>query len=233
MTTTHARDRRAPGAIVCDPSPARGTGLALSRPSSSLRRLDGMTPDSSRALSRSDAPVDPAAAPIPAALEPGAHDAYRAAARWAGIRYRQAVHEGTVTVAAYHAGYLDGLRDAAEGRTPEAGPADDAASDLDVGDDEPTSRSVGAAAAPTKEALEARARAEGHADGMRWRAPARRGGLVRLMLFLTGKSARRFAAEDLMRSPRRVRRMIAYDDVVEDVVRDELLRRLSAITDPR
>ena len=176
-------------------------------------------------------PVDPAAAPIPPTLEPAAHDAYRAAARWTGIRLRQAVHDGAVVVGAYHEGYLDGLRSAAE--RPEAAP-----NTGDVGADVPTAGDDGAETVAASESvtdtpslavLVGRARTEGYADGLRWREPARRGGLVRLMLFLTGKSARRFAAEDLMRSPRRVRRMVAYTDVVEDVIRDEMLRRLSAI----
>jgi hypothetical protein len=218
------------------PSPAGLMVATLSRPPSRARRLDGMISDLPHSSGRDGVPVDPAAAPVPAALEPEAHDGYRAAARWTGIRYRQAVHDGAAAVAAYHAGYLDGLRAAAEGRTPEPGAAaalvgdGEGESAPDDHDDGPAAPGSGAAAAaPSAEALEERARAEGYADGLRWREPARRGGLVRLMLFMTGKSARRFAAEDLMRSPRRVRRMVAYNDVVEDVIRDELLRRLSAL----
>lgn len=196
------------------------------------RRLPRMTPDLSQDDVRGGAAVDPAAAPIPSALEPDAHDAYRAAARWSGIRLRQAQHDGADVVAAYHAGYLDGLRDAAAGQAPPPDPSADEATVADEDDGAPSPAGAGGGAPPTRAAVAERARAEGYADGLRWREPARRGGLVRLMLFLTGKSARRFAAEDLMRSPRRVRRMIAYGDVVEDVIRDELLRRLDALELP-
>ena len=41
-----------------------------------------------------------------------------------------------------------------------------------------------------------------------------------------------FAAEDLMRTPRRVRRMLQDRELVEDSIRDELLRRLSLLRDP-
>lgn len=196
------------------------------------RRLPGMTPDPSHDDGRGGAAVDPAAAPIPSALEPDAHDVYRAAARWSGIRLRQAQHDGAAVIAAYHAGYLDGLRDAAAGQAPPPDPGADEAIVADEDDSAPSPAGAGSDGPPTRAAAVQRARAEGYADGLRWREPARRGGLVRLMLFLTGKSARRFAAEDLMRSPRRVRRMIAYGDVVEDVIRDELLRRLGALELP-
>ena len=46
------------------------------------------------------------------------------------------------------------------------------------------------------------------------------------------RGARRFAAEDLMRTPRRVRRMLQQREFVEDAIRDELLRRLSVLRDP-
>ena len=190
-----------------------------------------MSSDPAHDAPHAAAAVDPAAAPIPLTLEPAAHDAYRTVARWAGVRLRQAVHDGAVVVAAYHEGYLGGLRDAAEGV--EALPSGreaggDAPDSVDGGEDSPAA-SDGAAEVPSLAELVERARTEGYADGLRWREPARRGGLVRLMLFLTGKSARRFATEDLMRTPRRVRRMIAYSDVVEDVVRDEMLRRLHGV----
>ena len=211
---------------------AVGTGHVagfVPRPGTRSPRLPGMTSGPSGSEARHSIAVDPAATPIPPALEPDAHEAYRVAARWTGIRLRQGQHDGAGVVAAYHAGYLDGLRDAAEGHAP----APDASADNSAGaedDDGATGPAGGASGAPSlREAVGQRARTEGYADGLRWREPARRGGLVRLMLFLTGKSAGRFAAEDLMRSPRRVRRMIAYNDVVEDVIRDELLRRLSAL----
>lgn len=203
-----------------------------SRSRAGPHRLRGMTQDSPNPTAPG---VDPAAAPIPTALPGDAHDAYRAAARWAGIRHRQAVHDGAGVVAAYHGGYLEGLRDAAEGRAAESHtPASDEGEPDDTGAT-PQGAPTGdpAPVRPTVEALEARARAEGYADGLRWQEMARRGGLVRLMVFATGKSLRRFAAEDLMRSPRRVRRMVSYDDFVEDVVRDELLRRLDELTRPR
>lgn len=207
-----------------------GTGGAgrLLRPGVRPRRLPGMTSDHSHDDMRGGAAIDPAAAPIPPALEPDAHEAYRAAARWSGVRLRQAQHDGADVLAAYHAGYLDGLRDAAAGHAPLPDPSSEEATNAEDDDSATGATGTGSDAPPTRAAAVQRARAEGHADGLRWREPARRGGLVRLMLVLTGKSARRFAAEDLMRSPRRVRRMIAYGDVVEDVIRDELLRRLSA-----
>lgn len=195
------------------------------------RRLPGMTSEPSHEAGDSTG-VDPAAAPIPPTLEPDAHDAYRAAARWTAIRLRQAQHDGADVVAAYHAGYLDGLRDGAAGHAPAPNTGAEDAATAEDNDSAPGPAGSAGEAPPTREVAVARAHAEGYADGLRWREPARRGGLVRLMLFLTGKSARRFAAEDLMRSPRRVRRMIAYGDVVEDVIRDELLRRLSAFKVP-
>lgn len=198
-------------------------------PGPRARRFPGMTPESPDPTARGGTAVDPAAAPIPAALDLDVHDAYAAAARWTGIRLRQAQHDGADVLAAYHTGYIEGLRDAAAGQAPPSDTRSDEATSVD--DDDGVRGPAGARGdvSPTRGAAVQRARAEGHADGLRWRDPARRGGLVRLMLFLTGKSARRFAAEDLMRSPRRVRRMIAYGDVVEDVIRDELLRRLSAL----
>ena len=197
------------------------------------RRLPGMTPEPPEPDARGGTAVDPAAAPIPAALELDAHDAYAAAARWTGIRLRQAQHDGADVLAAYHTGYLEGLRDAAAGGGLPPDTRSDEATSAD--DDESATRPAGTEGdgPPTRGTAVQRARTEGYADGLRWRDPARRGGLVRLMLFLTGKSARRFAAEDLMRSPRRVRRMIAYGDVVEDVIRDELLRRLGAFKPPK
>ena len=202
--------------------------LHTPRVAAGLRRLSVMSSDSPHDAVDAAAGVDPAAAPIPPALEPAAYDAYRAAARWTGIRLRQAVHDGAVVVAAYHNGYLDGLGAAAEGleRVPNGETAGADAPDSADGGEDTAVTNDRATVAPSVDALVERARVEGYADGLRWREPGRRGGLVRLMLFLTGKSARRFATEDLMRSPRRVRRMIAYSDVVEDVVRDELLRRL-------
>ena len=221
----HGRRRRA--------GPVGAEALAAIRPHTSragggAHRLSAMSSDSARNVVHAAAGVDPAAAPIPPALEPAAHDAYRAAARWTGIRLRQAVHDGAVAVAAYHEGYLDGLRAAAEGLEPVSNSEGAGADALDSADDT-AAVNGNATTTPSLEVLVERARVEGYADGLRWRVPARRGGLVRLMLFLTGKSARRFAAEDLMRSPRRVRRMVAYGDVVEDVIRDEMLRRLNAI----
>ena len=55
---------------------------------------------------------------------------------------------------------------------------------------------------------------------------------MRLAIYHSGKSARRFAAEDLMRTPRRVRRMLQDRELVEDSIRNELLRRLSMLRDP-
>ncbi|GJG89753.1 hypothetical protein tb265_49340 [Gemmatimonadetes bacterium T265] len=191
-----------------------------------------MTPEPSDPEARGGTAVDPAAAPIPSALARDAHDAYAAAARWTGIRLRQAQHDGADVLAAYHAGYLEGLRDAAAGQVPPSDTRSDEATSADDDDGATGPAGAGGEVSPTRAAAVERARAEGYADGLRWRDPARRGGLVRLMLFLTGKPARRFAAEDLMRSPRRVRRMIAYGDVVEDVIRDELLRRLGALKLP-
>lgn len=208
-----------------------GAGVPL-RAGIRPRRLPAMTLDPSYSDVRDGAAVDPAAAPIPPALEPDAHDAYRAAARWSGIRLRQAQHDGADVLAAYHAGYLDGLRDAAAGRAPAPDRQSDEATSADDDDSATGPASAGSDGPPSRETAVQRARAEGYEDGLHWREPARRGGLVRLTLFLTGKSARRFAAEDLMRSPRRVRRMIAYGDVVEDVIRDELLRRLGVLELP-
>lgn len=216
---------------VCRSGVSHAAGLHP-RPGCRARRLPGMTPEPPDPEARGGTAVDPAAAPIPSALELDAHDAYTAAARWTGIRLRQAHHDGADVLAAYHTGYLEGLRDAAAGQAPPSDTRSDEATSADDDDGATVSGGAMSVVSTTRGAAVERARAEGYADGLRWRDPARRGGLVRLMLFLTGKSARRFAAEDLMRSPRRVRRMIAYGDVVEDVIRDELLRRLTAFELP-
>lgn len=193
-----------------------------------------MSSDPSHFLAPAAAGVPTTTESIPAALEGEAREAYRAAARWTAIRQRQAAHEGAVVVDAYLRGYLDGMRDEAEGRASgETEPADD--EDPAEGSDEENLSSpatLGAPNPPDLQALELRARLGGYADGLRWREHARRGGLVGLAVRHSGKSARRFAAEDLMRSPRRVRRMLQHREFVEDTIRDELLRRLSMLRGP-
>lgn len=190
-----------------------------------------MISDPSRPLAPPAAGV-PTTEPTPAALEGEAREAYRAAARWTAIRQRQAAHDGAVVVDAYLRGYLDGMRDEAEGRaTGEAPPADEGSAEASDEDALASPAASACPAPPDLAALELRARLEGYADGLRWREFARRGGLVRLAVYQSRKSARRFAAEDLVRSPRRVRRMLQDQEFVEDSVRDELLRRLSMLRD--
>ena len=201
------------------------------RPARGRRRLRGMTPEPSHPIA--PAGVHPATDPTPAALEGENREAYAAAARWTAIRQRQAAHDGAVVVDAYLRGYLDGMRDEAEGRAS----ADPSAADEPPVEEpdralDPSPATPDTPALPDLAALEIRARLEGYADGLRWREHARRGGLLRLSAYRSGKSTRRFAAEDLMRSPRRVRRMLQDREFVEDSIRDELLRRLAALRDP-
>ena len=192
-----------------------------------------MTPEPTY-LAAPTAGVHPTADPTPTQLEGEARGAYLAAARWTAIRQRQAAHDGAVVVDAYLRGYLDGMRDEAEGRaTGEPAQAGESPSEESEDDATVSSPATAATAAPPDlPALELRARLEGYADGLRWRETARRGGLVRLAIYHSGKSARRFAAEDLMRTPRRVRRMLQDRELVEDSIRNELLRRLSMLRDP-
>jgi hypothetical protein len=77
--------------------------------------------------------------------------------------------------------------------------------------------------------LELRARIEGYADGRRWRERGKLGGLVRLAILQSGKSARRFAVEDLVRDYDKVRQWQTYKSNVPEVVADELLRRLQTL----
>lgn len=161
-----------------------------------------------------------ATAPITA---PEERAGYERAARWAGIRQRQATHDRATVVEAYFFGYLDGMREDAEGC------ADPAEADVstDAATDQPADQEK--SEAPTHAALERRARLEGYADGRRWRERGKLGGLVRLAILQTGKSARRFATEDLVRDHDKVRAWQAYKSNVPEVVADELLRRLHAL----
>ncbi len=158
---------------------------------------------------------------VPAAITaPEERAAYERAARWAGIRQRQATHDGTTVVEAYFLGYLDGMREDAEGG---AGREDaDAVAAIAVADQQ-------RAEASTRAAIESRARLEGYADGRRWRERGKLGGLVRLAILQSGKSARRFATEDLVRDHDKVRAWQTYKSNVPDVVVDELLRRLNTL----
>lgn len=159
-------------------------------------------------------------AAVPASVTaPDERAAYERAARWAEIRQRQAAHDGASVVAAYFLGYLDGMRDDAE-RGADAGASADA-SVLEAG------APAEAGAALTRAELELRARLEGYADGQRWRERGKLGGLVRLAILQSGKSARRYATEDLVRDHDKVRAWQTYKSNVPDVVADELLRRLS------
>jgi hypothetical protein len=156
----------------------------------------------------------------------GERDAYERATRWASIRQRQAAHDGAVVVDAYFAGYLAGMRDEI------AGVADVASQGTDDAEPEEAGEAAPETDVPSLADLVIRARVEGYADGRRWREPAKLGGIVRLAAYQSGKSTRRFAGEDLMRTPRRVRRMLKYQEDVEESVSTELLRRLHLIRAP-
>lgn len=147
--------------------------------------------------------------------------AYERAARWAGAAQRQATHDGATVVEAYFLGYLAGMREDAGGR------GDSSASAGIAPDAMPADRPVDHAL--TRLTLELRARLEGYADGRHWRERGKLGGLVRLAILQSGKSARRFAAEDLVRDHDKVRAWQTYKSNVPDVVADELLRRLRAL----
>lgn len=163
-------------------------------------------------------------ATVPATITaPEERAAYERAAQWAGIRQRQATHDGATVVEAYFLGYLAGMREDAEGlddfsasagAAPCAAPADQRADQ-----------------ARTSAGLEISARLEGYDDGRRWRERGKLGGLVRLAILQSGKSARRFATEALVRDHDKVRAWQMYKSNVPDVVVDELLRRLQALRD--
>jgi hypothetical protein len=164
-------------------------------------------------------------------LSPAEREAFERASRWATIRQRQAAHDGAVVVDAYFLGYLAGLRDEVAGAGGSAASNDERAPvDASALADErhaPTQPAV-----PTLPELVLRARVEGYEDGRHWREAAKLGGIVRLAAYQSGKSTRRFASEDLMRTPRRVRRVMQYQEGVEESVSAELLRRLHHIRAP-
>lgn len=154
-------------------------------------------------------PTDP-----PAALaDPAAREAYVSAARWASIRVSEAVRDRAVVAEAYFLGFLDGMREAAEGLPAPA-----------AGEDE--EEEAEGLPVPGLDALEIRARLEGYADGRRWRERGKVGGLVRLGRYASGKSTRQFAPQELVHSAEKVRAWMKYKSNVPDPVRDELLRRL-------
>jgi hypothetical protein len=160
----------------------------------------------------------------PGDLPPAERAAFERATRWASIRERQASHDRAVVVEAYFGGYFVGMRDDLAGV---AVPAHDASNGTAADDSEEAA--VPTHAAPSVSDVVVRARVEGYADGRHWREPAKLGGIVRLAAYHSGKSVRRFAAEDLMRTPRRVRRILNYQEDVEESVSTELLRRLHLI----
>lgn len=164
-------------------------------------------------------------------LSPAEREALERATRWATIRQRQAAHDGAVVVDAYFLGYLAGMRDEVAGVGGAAsGREEQVAGDApERGDDQ---HAPSEPAVPTLPELVMRARVEGYEDGRHWREAARLGGIVRLAAYQSGKSTRRFAAEDLMRTPRRVRRVMQYQEDVEESVSAELLRRLHLIRAP-
>lgn len=164
-----------------------------------------------------------------ASLPPAEQDAYERASRWASIRQRQAAHDGAVVVDAYFVGYLAGMRDeVADSADAAQAPRKPQEGDETVADDMEKPSDV----VPSLGQVVVRAKVEGYADGQHWREPAKLGGLVRLAAYYSGKSARRFAAEDLMRTPRRVRRMLKYQEDVEESVSTELLRRFHTLRAP-
>lgn len=173
-----------------------------------------------------ETPSHSAAVP-PAVTTPEERAAYERAARWAGIRQRQAAHDGASVVEAYCRGYLDGMREDTE-RSADAERSTDAGAPADASVRE-AGAPADAGAALTRAELELRARLEGYADGQRWRERGKLGGLVRLAILQSGKSARRFATEDLVREHDKVRAWQTYKSNVPDVVADELLRRLNAL----
>ncbi len=160
---------------------------------------------------------------VPATITaPEERAAYERAARWAGSRQRQAVYDHATVVEAYFLGYLDGMRADVEGRAVTLAPSPCGASAAVEAD-------TLADAPPLTPDLTLRAHQEGDADGRRWRERGKLGGLVRLAIYQSGKSARRFATEDLVRDHDKVRRWQTYRSNVPEVAADELLRRLHAL----